>query len=53
MVEAHRNMNIGALEFFTVVQHVLGAMNEHGYEKRERDEVLAILYSLKPDVVHQ
>ena len=51
MPATHANKNIGKEEFYTVVDHVLDAMVDHGYAQRERDEVLAILYSLKNDVM--
>jgi hemoglobin len=35
-----------------VCDDVLNALDKHGAGKRERDEILCILYSLKPEVVH-
>ena len=52
MVSAHRGMNINEAEFIAVCDDVLNALDKHGAGKRERDEILCILYSLKPEVVH-
>ena len=52
MAQTHRNMNIGHTEFYRVVEHVAEAMTEHGYGTRELGEVLAILYSLKNEILH-
>jgi hemoglobin len=52
MISAHKGMNINEAEFVAVCDDVLQALEKHGAGKRERDEVLCILYSLKPEVVH-
>ena len=52
MITAHRGMNINEVEFVAVCDDVLDALEKCNVGKRERDEVLAILYSLKPEVVH-
>lgn len=52
MKSTHTGMNINAEEFVAVCDDVLDALEKCNVGKRERDEVLAILYSLKPDVVH-
>jgi hemoglobin len=51
MLEAHRGMNISAQEFLAVIDDVLNALQKHQVGQREQDEVLAILYSLKPEIV--
>ncbi len=51
MLEAHRGMNISEQEFLVVVDDMMQAMDELGYEKNDRDEVLAIAYSLKDDII--
>ncbi|WP_018174270.1 MULTISPECIES: group 1 truncated hemoglobin [unclassified Thioalkalivibrio] len=52
MISAHKGMNINDTEFVAVVDDVLKALDKHQVGKRERDEVLSILYSLKPEVVY-
>jgi len=52
MTTAHTGMNINETEFVAVCDDVLDALDKCGAGKREKDEILAILYSLKPEVVH-
>ena len=52
MVSAQTGMNINETEFSAVCDDVLDALEKCNVGKRERDEILAILYSLKPEVVH-
>ena len=51
MVAAHKGMNINGDEFIAVIDDVLNALTKHNVGKREQDEILAILYSLKPEIV--
>ena len=52
MVEAHAGMNINGEEFLAVVDDIMGALGKHAVDQATQNEVLAILYSLKPEVVH-
>jgi hemoglobin len=52
MITTHKGMNISDTEFVAVCDDVLDALDKHNVGKRERDEVLCILYSLKNEVVH-
>ncbi len=52
MTDAHITMNINDMEFNAVVDDVLKACEMNGVEKKERDEVLAILWSVKDQVVN-
>lgn len=52
MISAHRGMNINETEFIAVCDDVLAALDKHDVGKREKDEILCILYSLKSEVVH-
>jgi len=52
MITAHTSMNISDAEFIAVCDDVLAALETCKVGKREKDEVLCILYSLKPEVVH-
>lgn len=53
MIAAHKGMNINDTEFVAVCDDVLKALDKNNVGKRERDEILCILYSLKNDVVYQ
>ena len=52
MITAHKGMNINDTEFVAVCDDVLAALDKHHVGKRERDEILCILYSLKNEVVY-
>jgi len=52
MVAAHAGMNIGAAEFVAVVDDIMGALGKHDIDEPTQKDVLAILYSLKPQIVH-
>lgn len=52
MLTAHRGMNINNDEFVAVIDDVLGALDKNQVGQQERDEVLAILYSMKGEIVH-
>ena len=51
MIAAHKGMNINAEEFIGVIDDVLDALKKNKVGQREQDEVLAILYSLKPQII--
>lgn len=51
MLDAHAGMNISEQEFLAVVDDMMGAMTELGYDQSVRNEVLAIAYSLKADII--
>ena len=52
MVAAHRGMNISNDEFVAVLDDALLALDKSGVQQREKEEVLAILYGMKPDIVY-
>ena len=52
MKTAHKGMNISEMEFNAVVDDVLAACEMHKVAQRERDEVLAILWSVRKDIVN-
>jgi hemoglobin len=52
MVDAHRGMNIGGEEFLAVVDDIMQALGKHDVDETTQKDVLAILYSLKPEVMH-
>ncbi len=52
MKSAHRGMNINEMEFNAVVDDVLAACEMHKVAQQERNEVLAILWSVRKDIVN-
>jgi len=51
MVTTHKGMNISEEEFIAVVDDILGALDKNGVGEQERKDVLAILYSLKGEII--
>ena len=51
MLATHRGMNISEQEFVSVVDDAMAALASNGIEMDTRNEVLAILWSLKGDVI--
>ena len=52
MPEAHRGMNISETEYMATIDDILETLDRHGVDDRSRNEVLAIVYSLKDQIVH-
>lgn len=53
MVTAHKGMNISEQEYIAVVDDILGAMDKNGLGEDVKKDVLAILYSLKDQIIRQ
>ena len=51
MVTTHRGMNISEQEFIAVIDDVMAALEKNGIDLPTRNDVLAILWSLKPEVI--
>jgi hemoglobin len=51
MLNTHRGMNVSEQEFITVIDDAMNALTTCGIEVPVRNEVLAILWSLKGDVI--
>jgi hemoglobin len=47
----HSGMNISEQEYLATMEDIVAAMNAHGVGQAEVNEVIAILYSLKGDVL--
>jgi len=45
-------MSIDEAELVAAIDDALAALDKNGIDQREKEEVLFILYSLKPEVVH-
>ena len=52
MKAAHTGMNISEMEFNAVVDDVLAACASNGVQQQELNEVLAILWSVRKDIVN-
>ena len=52
ILAAHKGMNISANEFMAVLDDALSALEKNNIGQREQEEVLYILYSMRPDVMH-
>lgn len=51
MVAAHRGMNISEQEYLAVMDDIMAAAGKQGLDDATVREVLAILYSLKDDII--
>ena len=51
MLSAHKGMNVSEQELVALIDDFVAAMNKNSYDQTEINEVVAILYSLKGDVV--
>lgn len=51
MLAAHKGMNISAHEFMAVLDDALAALEKNNVAQREQEEVLYILYSMRPQIV--
>jgi hemoglobin len=51
MLTAHKGMNISEQEYLAVVDDIMGALEKHGIDETARKDVLAILYSLKGEII--
>ena len=51
MLTTHKGMNVSEQEFIAVVDDILWALDKHGITDDTKKDVLAILYSLKGEVI--
>ena len=51
MVTTHTGMNISAAEYMHVVDDILGVLDSHKIDVVTKNEVLAILWSLKDTII--
>lgn len=51
MLDTHRGMNISGDEFLAVLDDALQAMQKNNIGQREQEEVLYVMYSMKPEIV--
>jgi hemoglobin len=51
MLTAHKGMNISEQEYLAVMDDIVGAMNIHKLDDGTKNDVIAILYSLKGNII--
>lgn len=51
VLSAHKHMNINEQELVATIDDAVKAMTKNGYDQTEINEIVAILYSLKGDVL--
>jgi len=51
MLATHKGMNIDGEEFLAVLDDALVALEKNNVSQREKEEVLFVLYSMKPEIV--
>jgi len=51
MVAAHKGMNISEQEYLAATDDILNAMEKHKHDEETKKDVLAILYSLKSNII--
>ena len=51
MPEAHRGMNVSAQEYMAAVDDIMAVLGRHGIDEATQNDVLAIAYRLKADIV--
>jgi hemoglobin len=52
MADAHRGMNINATEYMAAIDDILMVLRAHKLDEQTQNDVLAIAYSLKSDILH-
>ena len=53
MADAHRGMNISETEYMAAIDDILAVLDKHGADDQTRNDVLAIVYSLKGEIMHK
>lgn len=51
MLAAHKGMNISEQEYLAVMDDIVNAMNKHKLDDGTKNDVIAILYSLKGNII--
>jgi hemoglobin len=51
MRTAHRGMNISEQEYLAAMDDIMGVLRKHGIDEPTQKDVLAILYSLKGEII--
>lgn len=53
MPSTHKGMNINQGEYMEVIDDIMAALDKHNIDEPTKNEVLAICYSLKGEMVHK
>ncbi|MAT38843.1 MAG: group 1 truncated hemoglobin [Ectothiorhodospiraceae bacterium] len=53
MVSTHQGMNISEEEYMHVIDDILMVLGKHGMDDQTQKDVLAILWSLKGEIMHK
>jgi hemoglobin len=51
MLTAHRGMNISEQEYLAVTDDIVGTMDKHKFDEETKNDVIAILYALKGNII--
>jgi len=51
MLAAHKGMNISEQEYIAVMDDIVSALSKNAVDEATKNEVIAILYSLKNDII--
>ena len=51
MLAAHKGMNISEQEYLAVMDDIVGAMHKNKLDEGTKNDVIAILYSLKGNII--
>ena len=51
LVVAHKGMNISEQEYMAAMDDILGALQKNGIGQQTQNEIVAVLYSLKAQVI--
>ena len=51
MLTTHKGMNISEQEYLAVMDDIVGALNKNGIDEDAKKDVIAILYSLKGEII--
>lgn len=51
MISAHKGMNISEQEYLAVMDDIVGAMDKNRVSEEAKKDVIAILYSLKGQII--
>lgn len=52
MRDAHKGMNVSETEYMAAIDDILAVLDKHKIDPQTRNDVLAIAYSLKGDILH-
>lgn len=52
MRDAHKGMNVSETEYMAAIDDILAVLKKHEVDPQTQNDVLAIAYSLKGDILH-